>query len=516
MIHTMGKQISSLLRSAGKHWVHVLFFALGIAILMIYNAFGNTVVNDTWWQLRGGQELWEGTFSFYDPHNWTVPGAFWPAHELGFQWILYGLWKLAGDSFILMAFLNIVLVISSLFLLIPPKALRERLGLRFNALVPIAVFLMGFTLLGFVQIRAQGFSLFFFALAIHLIIARKPYWIPVMMFFWTWIHGSVVIGVALMGIATVATIIHWLLRPRERKRFKLALHFSIAGVLTLVSTCLSPLGFGLWAYFVKSLGFGSSNISEWQPITDNPNLVLYWSLVTGAGLIAALVVYRKARRSWEYWFFIVFGAFLAYYSFDVLRVYANYAIFVTPLVLVALMMIPEGVGKGIRARKLKHDSLSARGERVVGVLVLALSLAIIGGSAPFAVSTSRDILDSGSIDPFEGEIHEALHSDLCRDHLWNEYESGAYLLWFEPDIPVSIDSRFDLYPEWLTDIAGATGDLSTSTKKLNKFMEEQGTRCFLILRSDDAVEMEKRGMEVLGESSLMVLFRVEEGGIPGV
>jgi len=481
---------------------------------MIYNAFGNTVVNDTWWQLRGGKELWDGTFSFYDPHNWTVPGAFWPAHELGFQWILYGLWKLAGDSFILMAFVNVALVISSLFLLIPPKGIRERFSLRFNAFVPIAVFLMGFTLLGFVQIRAQGFSLFFFTLSIHLILARKPYWIPAVMILWTWIHGSVVIGVALMGISTVAIIIHWLARLGDKRRFKLALHFSIAGILTLIATCLSPLGFGLWTYFVKSLGFGSSNISEWQPITDNPNLVLYWSLVTLASLIAAIVAYRKFRRSWEYWFFITLGAFLAYYSFDVLRVYANYAIFMTPLVLMALMMIPEGFGKGVSARKRKSDSLSARGERVIGAFVVLLSLGILAGSTPFAVSTSRDILAAGSIDPFEGDIHEALHSDLCRDHLWNEYESGAYLLWFEPEIPVSIDSRFDLYPEWLTDISGATGDLSTSVYELNDFMDEQGTRCFLILRSDDAEEMQKRGMEVLGESSLMVLFRVEEGGIP--
>lgn len=488
-----------------KPWFRYSTYGLVLSILTILFSFHNTVTNDTWWHLRVGKELWEGTFSFYDNYSWTAENAFWPAHELGYEWLLYGLWLLGGETFIIAGALNIALVLSSLLLLIPPRRIREKFNLAAHVLVPLLILAAGVSLLEFVQIRAQAISFFLFVITVRLILAMKPYWIPPLFLLWVWIHGSVFSGVAIMGVATLVMIGRWLLERKNRQKFKDALNFSIAGLLSLIATCLSPLGLGLWTYLLKTFEFGETSIAEWQPIYTQFHFLSYASITT---ILIALSIWRlwKNKFTWEVIYLSVMSAFFLIYSFGALRVYTNFILVALPLIFMAAMTLAKN-------GKTNKNSEPSKGKRILTLGAVAVVVAI---ALFYSWSISLTMLKVGSQDPFEnGGVASAVRSEQCSGHLWNDYDTGSYMIWFMPDVPVSIDSRFDLYPRWITDATGITySDDEKPLEIMNRTFKEYGVKCFLMTKMDDAEILESRGVPIIAENETMVLFEVPPEGLP--
>ena len=503
--------LRTLLSAAGgflaKPWFQYFTYGLAFAAAAMFLALRGEVTNDSWWHLNTGKELWEGTFSFYDPHNWTAPGAFWPAHELGFEWLLYGLWLLGGESFILMALLNVALVIGALVLLVPFKKLRNKFGAYSNALVPLMLFLAAYTMLGSVQIRAQGISYFLFALTIRLVLAKRPFWIPVVMVAWVWLHGSVLIGIALMGIATLIFIGRWLLDRGSKEKFKDARNYSIAGILSLAATCTSPLGFGIWTYFVSTFSYGDTQISEWAPLYSDPTLMAY----TLTGLILLIISFwllRGKNSSWELIYLYAMSILFFLYSLTALRVYTNFVLVALPVILLALMTVIKPMPK---AQEDKNEKLRNRAAIGAASLISIVALA-------FTYNVSVQVMDNGTRDPFiPNGVADALRSDHCMDATWNDYDTGSYLLWYMPDVKVSIDSRFDLYPQWVREASGAVvppGDSADPTDKLNVVFEDYGINCMVMSKTTDSDALEERGLKVLAENRDMIVFDIPSSGIP--
>jgi hypothetical protein len=452
--------------------------------------------------LRVGESLWNGTFSFYDSYSWTAPGAFWPAHELAYEWLLYGLWKLGGETFIIAGALNIVLVLGSLLLLVPPKRVREKFSLNGNILVPLLMLAAGASLLDFVQIRAQAISFFLFVLTLRLILSMKPYWIPPLFLVWVWFHGSVFTGIALMGIACLVMIGRWLLERKNQGKFKDALHFSIAGILSLVATCLSPLGLGLWAYLLQALSFGETTIGEWQPLYTDAHFLIYAIIVVALLGLSAWRLW-SLKSSWEIIYLYVLSAFFLIYALDAVRVYSNFVLVALPLILIAAMNLTKTkvpLARGLKAAALAFSSL---------LVVIALIYSSI---------ISSQMLKLGSQDPFEANgVAEAVRSEQCAGHLWNEYDTGSYMIWFLPDVPVSVDSRFDLYPRWVTDASGVTVnplEKKSPTELINASFKKYDIRCFLVTRGEDTKTLIERGVSIIAENEQMVLFEITADGLP--
>lgn len=490
-----------------KTWLRYFTYGLALSILSILFSFHNTVTNDTWWHLRVGKEIWEGTFSFYDSYSWTAPEAFWPAHELAYEWLLYGLWMLGGETFILAGALNIALVIGSLLLLIPPKRVREKFGLATNVLVPLLILVAGASLLDFVQIRAQAISFFLFVLTLRLILAMKPYWIPPLFLLWVWLHGSVFSGVAIMGVATLVMIGRWLFERKNQQKLKDALHFSVAGILSLVATCLSPLGLGLWVYLLQAFSFGETAIAEWQPLYTKLHFLIY-ALIAVA--LVALSLWRlwKVKFTWEVIYLSIMSAFFLAYAFDALRVYSNFVLMALPLMLMAAMTL----GKR-KKEKLEPELTKSLRITVLSSVGLMVVIALI-----YSWIISSSMLRVGSQDPFKDEgVAEAVRSEQCAGHLWNDYDTGSYMIWFLPDVPVSIDSRFDLYPRWVTDASGVTfspDEKNDPAGVINRTFKKYDIRCFLLTRGEDSGTLRERGVPIIAENEMMVLFEVSPEGIP--
>ncbi len=488
----------------------LISYGLIFSILGVLFAINGGVTNDSWWHLRTGRELWEGTFSFYDSYSWTAKGAYWPAHELGFEWLLYGLWMLGGETFNLMGLLNIALVLASLALLIPSKALRAKFNLKSNVFVPLIVFLAGYTLLGFVQIRAQGLTFFLVALTIRVILAKKPYWLPLILLVWVWLHGSVFIGVAIIGLAALVMIFRYLLDRKSKEKFKDARDFSISGLLSLVATCLSPLGFGIWSYFVDTLSFKDTNIAEWDPLSSSPILLT----ASGIMILACLLAVRKfwkITNSWEIAFLALGSTFIFIYSLSAIRVYSTLVLMALPLIFMLVMSVSP-------RDKSKLESLNRKNEKSLRIVSSALTLLLVFVAFGFTVNINNETLAKGSLDPFEAQgVADAVRSEQCSGKLWNEYDTGSYMIWFLRDVPVSIDSRFDLYPEW-TKIASRIitppGEPVDPTIYMNEVFEKYGIACMLMNRNLDTEALKNRGLKTIAENSDMVLLEIPKTGIP--
>lgn len=504
MLRILLSRVGDLL---AKPWLQYFTYGLAFSAAAMFLALHGEVANDSWWHLRTGKELWEGTFSFYDTHNWTAPGVFWPAHELGFEWLLYGLWLLGGESFILMALLNVALVLGAIALLVPFKKLREKFGAYSNVLVPLILFLAAYTMLGSVQIRAQGISYFFFALTIRLILTKRPYWVALIMVPWVWLHGSVLIGVALMGVATLIFIGRWLLDRKSGEKFKDARNYSIAGLLTLAATCTSPLGFGIWPYFISTFSYGDTQISEWAPLYTDSKLLTYVVILT---ILLALSFWllRGKNSSWELVFLYTMSVFFFLYSLTALRVYTNFVMVALPIILLAAMVL-------IKPRENNPETDKEKTLKKAAIFCAA----IVGAVAlVFTYSVSVQVMANGTRDPFkENGVAEMLRSDLCMDSTWNDYDTGSYLLWHMPDIKVSVDTRFDLYPQWVKEAVGVVvppGDSLDSTDKLNVVFKKYDIHCMVMNHSIDSDALKDRGLKVLAQNRDMVVFDIPSSGIP--
>lgn len=504
----LSKLLSALPGLLTRRWLQFVFYGLAISMLSILLALCGAVTNDSWWHLLTGKELWEGNFSFIDNHSWTAPGAYWPAHELGFEWILYGLWRLAGNSFLPIALLNIVLVISALFLLIPPKRVRENFNITSNVLVPLILFGAGFTLLSSVQIRAQALSFLLFALTIRLILAKKPYWIPLVFLVWVYLHGSVFVGVAALGVATLVMIGRWLLERTDKEKLRDAIHFSIAGLLALVATCLSPLGMNFWVYFIDTLSFAKTEIQEWQPLVTEPRLFAYGITVAVLLVLSAWVLWKR-RKSWELVFLYTLSVFFFLYSLSALRVYNNLLLSALPIIYLAAMTLVKS--------KLLSDEVKQK-QKLLNISALSIIGLFTLFAFYFSVVISGQMMANGTRDPFkQNGVAEVLRSDQCKNSLWNDYDTGSYLLWFMPDIPVSFDSRFDLYPEWVKEAAGLVvpeGDSEDPTDKLNAVFKKYDIHCLVMTNTVDTDALKKRGLSVLAENQDMVVFEIPADGVP--
>src|SRR5260221_3685149 len=69
----------------------LLFLAIAVAACLM------PAQNDTWWQLRAGQDIWRAHgVPLRDTFSHTAYGSFWPNHEWLSQTIFYGLYALGG------------------------------------------------------------------------------------------------------------------------------------------------------------------------------------------------------------------------------------------------------------------------------------------------------------------------------------------------------------------------------------------------------------------------------------
>jgi hypothetical protein len=247
--------------------------------------------------------------------------------------------------------------------------------------------------------------------------APKLGWLPLMTL-WANLHGSFVLGVALVAPIALDAVLN--VQPPARMR--LLLRWFLFGVLALAASCLTPYGWNslLAARNILNLGDALSMITEWRP-ADFSRLNAFEVCL----LLAVGAVLFKGLTLPPVRILLVLGLFhmaLAHVrNMTVLSLLA-------PIVLAAPL--------AIRFPRSGHELFASLRPRALIALVTIGSVIAL---TTVAVAMGRYAPPSG--------VAPAVAALKARgvSRVLNDYDFGGYLI--RAGIPVAIDGRTELYGE---------------------------------------------------------------------
>lgn len=395
---------------------------------------------DLFFHLAGGRYILEHGFTRVDPFSLTGTSG-WVPHEWGFGVLCVLLVKALGAAG--PALLTGALVAANMLVLwaVIGRAMPRR-GLLALGVLGLVLAVQSPT---WTQERPFHVGHLLFALAVLGTQAwragndRLPWFAPLLGVAWANLHGSWLLGPALLGATAVGQALDV---PEQRPRAVRALAASVAMFLV---AAVSPSGPGIWLYPIQhSLLRSTQNINEWVPI----NLAAGWSWAYLALFGAALFCVGQARVRRIAILLPTLGLGLA-----ALKV-QRHAPFAAVLLAVALLEhAAQGQGLGWPERLRRPfralDQTFARWSAAAhGALWPAVALLVLAG-----VSWRNPIpVEQGLLrQRYPLACFEALRK-LPPGKVLNAFVIGGALSYFAgPDYKVFIDSRNDPFPQPIHD-----------------------------------------------------------------
>jgi hypothetical protein len=221
---------------------------------------GKEITQDTWLALVGGRAVVHDGLPRHDHLTlWTL-GRSWVDQQWLAHLVTYGLY--AGGGLVLLALVHFLLVSSTVagaagFARSAAGTARPVAWLLVATVFPIGS--------GAGSIRTQDLALPLFAAVLVLLVRdvsapmRRVFWVLPLLALWANVHGSVVIGAALV-------VLRALLGIRDARTRVRSLALGAGAVAAIAAT---PYGLAILPYYEHTLLNGSfwRYVSEWQPLT---------------------------------------------------------------------------------------------------------------------------------------------------------------------------------------------------------------------------------------------------------
>jgi len=416
---------------------------------------------DTWWALRAGGDIWHHhAVSLTDHYSYTAYGDAWPDHEWLWQLLAWVLHALGGLPLLTLA----TGLLAGLALMFSTRAVtpgepepRVADAAALTLAVPV--------LLGGWAVRPQMATMCCFAVMLWLLRTRRWWWAPPLMLVWANLHGGVVFGGIALGAACVLALLH-----RDGRRLRPLLAVTALGAL---ATLVTPLGPHLWRYVLTSgrRPF-EQHITEWEPAYRHLTIYSVGFGVWVAGTAVLVVVRRRRLRSWEGGLGLVTSLATLPLAVDASRNMVMFVLAAVPLVAHLLRNQPSA--RAVPARAILGLAGAAS----------ALAVAIVYAASPTPLGWH----------PMSRSAAAAI--ERCPGRVYTSYDSGAYLIWFTPSVPVFADNRQDPYPEHILDVSV----LSYGAPWRSTFAS-YGIRCAALLTDGEAQ------IEVLHQAGWATAYR---------
>jgi hypothetical protein len=270
--------------------------ALGVGILVAYT-LERKIFTDVFWQLAAGQwMLAHHSVIGLDPFSYTETHRQWVNDEWGSEVILASLYKLFGAA----AF-NIIAIVTGTLSLVCTMLYARALGARGGRLAAIAI-LLAFGIAGFVtQDRGLSFSLIWLPLELLCLTKARTnprllWWLPPLFLLWANTHGSILVGLLVLGVELAWSVApeRLVARVGGAGRSTHPRQLFIVAVVGTLATFVTPYGPHLLFY---DIGVGTNSqigqyISEW----GSPNFHSVVELATFGLIIAVFVFAVRSRR----------------------------------------------------------------------------------------------------------------------------------------------------------------------------------------------------------------------------
>ncbi len=384
---------------------------------------------DLAYHLRAGAEILDTrAIPAVDSWTFTAAGLPWTDQQWGAQVVLAGVHRVAGwTGLVLLRAVLIGVIFGCVF----EVGRRRGLALRLAAWLALAAFIVSAAAL---SLRPQLIGMALFAVVLLLVADRREHpgrlWaVPVIVLVWANVHGSFFLGPLVLGLAWLEDV-HDRVAQRHRTL--------VVALAASVAACVTPFGPAVWAYAV---GLSTNpevtrRITEWQRTSplDVAGLLFY------ASVLAVLVLVVRRRRSTPWPAFVWLGVFA------LVGAYAARGIAWWPLGAVAPLsgLLAQGradpagtIERPIPPPMRRLNSVVAAAIVVAGIALLPIWRPIDPGTnAPQGVLANAP---SG----ITAALREAARPG---DRLLNPQPWGSWFEFAIPDLPVTIDSRIELFP----------------------------------------------------------------------
>ena len=423
------------------------FATLVAYVLVFVLAAATRVQADLWWLLRAGQDFWQtGTVPLTETYSHTANGNFWPNQEWLWEAVAFAMYHVGGMP-LLMAGVALTVAMTAV--------LMRRTSPATGYVVPLVLLLAvplqypGWTA------RPQVTSMLLFALVVLLISKEKYRWVPLVFLLWANLHAQVVMGGVVLALVTTIAAVQWLRSrsdtARQRVRRLLATLALSAG-----ATLVTPLGPRLWAYVLNANArVEQHRIGEWESAFQvHPVTVPFWlALVV---LVVAVVARRDRLAEWHATSSLVATVAMAVLAILALRSIPFFAVAVAPLLMTLLefrIRSPMGL---VSNPRLKVSGAAG---------FAAVLVAVVWVAQPPRLAWH----------PVKAEYAAALRA--CPGPLFNDYDTGAEIIWWVPNVPVFVDNRHDPYPP---EVIRASAPPFTKPGRLTSAIERYDIECVLL------------------------------------
>ncbi|MGB6562903.1 MAG: hypothetical protein WBE69_09895, partial [Candidatus Binataceae bacterium] len=254
---------------------------------------------DLWGHVRYGQiMLRTGHLIHADIFSYTAAGHRWIDHEWLFEIIMalvYNAFGVAGLKLLKLLCAGVIMTLLAAGL----AETAASIAAQFAALTGVAI-----VLVQQMQFRPQLFDYIFLAALIAMLAResygrRAPLWLAVpMLALWANLHGGFFVGLAALGIYSVARAVQDVVRGAGPRR---ALRPAVITAAAALATLCNPWGSGEWTAVARSLGnpYTMGRVSEFKPLlamlaamhrTGTISLTLVTMLLMLAALVAACLL----------------------------------------------------------------------------------------------------------------------------------------------------------------------------------------------------------------------------------
>jgi hypothetical protein len=285
-----------------KKIIKILFLLL--AFLALVATLSNSFDPDFGWHLRFGQDVMQGNFEYLDSYTWAYFGQSWVNHSWGGSiliWILHSNLTYFG----LVLFTSLAIFVSIIIIL---KTFYNKFDINFVIITAFTAISLDFI----IKTRPAMISLVFFALVLYMIERANRnkafYFLPLVIWIWSFIHGSWMLGFIIINIYLFGHIWHLILKKYQPKyaladtnwNFSLIKKIILIQIISAILILINPYSFEAWKevlnYFSES--YFKNYITEWLPSYAYPVFIAPLILWT-VSLVFVIWGAIKKKMSWS-------------------------------------------------------------------------------------------------------------------------------------------------------------------------------------------------------------------------
>ncbi|MGB5218290.1 MAG: hypothetical protein WBN66_08320 [Smithella sp.] len=405
-------------------------FILGLNLYIIFVIVFNKGLADydLWGYLSFGRIFWEeGFFPYHDVFAYTPTKPVWIYHEWLTGVFFFGLIQYLGPASLQL--LRYILAILTIYL-IYETALKKGAN-RLYALIVLIVSVLIISF-GYVPVRAQIFTFFFFILTLYMLESSKKtgnrnilMWLPPIQILWCNFHGGFVAGLGLIFLYALGESI---------THKKIAFSYLQWGIIASLATLINPYGIQYWLYTLYAVALPRPEITEWYSVVkalkSNIHIFPVSLFLIMSVIILLLSVFRKKKDITE----LLVIAVVIYLGMSHIRHEVLFG-----LVLGAYMplYLTEYAGQW------KVQEKSFKSLAVVFTIFFFCSLSFYLYSAK-EIHLSPTFKFAVTADYYPTKAIAWMKERNIKGNILPHFEWGEYLMWScYPDCRVAMDGRYE-------------------------------------------------------------------------